>query len=93
MTVDYHSFPTRTTQVRPLLGFGTAHAGPKWSAAVRALRAAISAAQVNAPYRSKPTGDMIAEAVIDHIDQLNARDRVVLAAILGILFRKTNGNS
>jgi hypothetical protein len=93
MSFDYHSFPTRTTQVPPLLGFGTAHAGPEWSTAVRALRAAISAAKVVAPYRVKPTGEAIAEAVIDHIDQLNARDRVVLAAVLGILFRKTNGNS
>ena len=92
MSFDYHSFPTRTTQVRPLLGFGTAHAGPEWSTAVRALRAAISAAKVVAPYRVKPTGDAIAEAVIDHVDDLHARDRVVLAAILGILFRKANGN-
>jgi hypothetical protein len=90
MSVDYHSFTTRTTYPRP--GFGTAHAGPEWSTAVRALRAAISAARVNAPYRVKPTGDAIAEAVINHVDELNARDRVVLAAILGIFFRKANGN-
>jgi hypothetical protein len=93
MAITYHGCPNHTTRPR-LLGFGTAHAGLEWSTAVRALRAAISAAQVHAPHRPKPTGDMIAETLIDHIDRLNARDRMVLAAILGILFRKTaNGSS
>ena len=75
-----------------LLGFGTAHAGPEWSAAVRALRAAISAAKVVAPYRLKPSADAIAEAVIDHVGHLDAHERVVFAAILGVFFRKANGN-
>jgi hypothetical protein len=84
----YHTFPTQQVQSRRLIGFGTAHSGPEWSTAVGALRAAISVAQLHAPHRSKPT-----VMLIDVIDQLSARDRVVLAAILGILSRKTNGNS
>jgi hypothetical protein len=73
-------------------GFGTAHAGPEWSAAVRALRAAICAAKMVAPHRTRPTEDEIAEAVIDRVGHLDARDRVVFAAILGVFFRKANGN-
>ena len=91
MSAFYHTFPTQQTQSRRLIGFGTAHSGPEWSTAVRALRAAISVAQVHAPYRLKPTGDEIAEALIDHIDQLSSRDRVVLAAILGILSARPTG--
>jgi hypothetical protein len=67
MSTEYTSSPSPAIRHQRLLGFGTAHAGPEWSAAVRALRAAISAAKVVAPHRTKPTEDEIAEAVIDHV--------------------------
>src|SRR5262245_10814459 len=92
-TSEYTSPPSPAIRHQRLLGFGTAHAGPEWSAAVRALRAAIAAAKVVAPRRTKPAEDEIAEAVIDHVGHLDAHERVVLAAILGVFFRKANGNS
>jgi hypothetical protein len=92
--MSYHDYFVPANTPRLPNGFGTAHAGPGWVAATRSLRAAILAARQVAPIRENPPGDTIAEVVIDHVSEIDLRDRAVLTFILGLLFRrKSNGHN
>ena len=86
MTV--YSFPTPiATHSRRLTGCGTRHSSPAWTASARAVRAALVSARQHAPHKQAPSADFVAERAIDLAAELGARDRAVLAVVLGDLAR------
>jgi hypothetical protein len=93
MTNTHTIYPLFSANQRPprrRLGLGTAHAGPRWTATVRIIRATIAAAQECAPTRRAPSSARLGDVVIDHLDDLTAGDRAVLAVVVGALLRPKN---
>jgi hypothetical protein len=88
----YHLPPFAANQRPPRrpLGLGTVHAGPRWTATVRIIRATIAAAQECAPARRAPSSARLGDVVIDHLGDLTAGDRAVLAVVVGALLRPKN---
>jgi hypothetical protein len=84
--ITYHQRAASTTANRPLKGLGTKHAGTKWTNAVRSVSAALYAAREHTPDQV-PTGEQIAEILIDLADSLTIQDRALLASVVGDLAR------
>jgi len=89
MSIMYHPsiLPATRPRRRPLVGWATRHGNSAWTTSVRALRAVLIAARAHAPRERVPSGDKLAELVIDMAGELTARDRAVLAVMLGDLVR------
>ena len=70
------------------LPFGTAHAGPGWTNAVRLLRAAIHIALQNGNWRrSSVTTNTVGSAIIDSIGELDRASVNVLAIVFATLLK------
>ena len=87
MTLIYQPLVPITTLRRPLVGCATRHGHSAWTTSVRALRAVLIAARAHAPRKRVPSGDELAELIIDMAGELTARDRAVLAVMFGDLVR------
>jgi hypothetical protein len=89
MSIMYHpsNLPATRPRRRPLVGCATRHGNSAWTTSVRGLRAVLIAARPHAPRERVPSGDELAELVIDMAGELTARDRAVLAVMFGDLVR------
>ena len=65
MTLIYQPLVPITTPRRPLVGGATRHGNSAWTTSVRALRAVLIAARAHALRERVPSGDELAELVID----------------------------
>ena len=92
MTLIYQPLVPITTPRRPLVGCAARHGNSAWTTSVRALRAVLIAARAHAPRERVPSGDELAELVIDMAGELTARDRAVLAVMFGDLVRASRRN-
>jgi hypothetical protein len=66
--------------------FKTRRNGPAWTMATRAIRGVIPAARECAPWKA-PSAEELATVIIDKIDVLDARSRIVLAMVFAELVR------
>lgn len=72
--------------------FGTAHAGPAWTSAVRVLRSATQNAVEHAGWRRSCAADRVGTVIIDQIGELDAKALHVLAVVFAILVRNSKHN-
>jgi len=80
MTLTIYSNPSSKATARPQRLFKTRHANRAWTMAVRAIRVVIASGRECAPWQA-PSSEQVAEIVLDHIDRLDSRSRMVPATV------------
>jgi hypothetical protein len=88
MTLLYSTPSTQATP-RPQRLFKTRRNGRSWTMAVRAIRVVVAAGREVAPWQA-PSGELLAEIVIDNIDRLDPRSRTVLATAFSELIHTSD---
>ena len=74
---------------RPPRLFRIGRNGPEWTTAARATHMIVTAARECAPWQG-PSADQVAEVIIDNINRLDSRSRMVLATVFTELVRTSN---
>ena len=85
MSLTIYSNPS-SKATAPQRLFKTRRANRAWTMAVRAIRVVIASGRECAPWQA-PSSEQVAEIVLDHIDRLDSRSRMVLATVFDELVR------
>ena len=89
MSLPLYSTPLSQATPRPPRLFPIGRNGPGWTKAARATRVIVTAARESAPWRG-PSAEQVADVIIDNINRLNSRSRMVLATAFAELVRTSN---
>jgi hypothetical protein len=74
---------------RPPRLFRIGRNGPAWTRVARATRVMVTAARECAPWQG-PSAEQVVEVIMDNIDRLDSRSRMVLATVFAELARTSN---
>jgi hypothetical protein len=89
MSLTLYSTPSSKATPRPPRLFRIGRNGPGWTRAARATRVIVTAARECAPWQG-PSAEQVADVIIDNLNRLDSRGRMVLATVFAELARTSN---